>query len=108
MDYFYYNRYLIKVKEKKMYQCAYCGRVFEEPVEVVINRFREFDYLNEERGNGCPSCKSSDIYEVEQCYFCGEYYDKLDLHDNDEVKFCNNCKDMGYAHVHHPYCAEDR
>lgn len=91
-----------------MFICLYCNAVFSEPDEAVVNRFPAGEQTVPIIGSVCPNCGYDEIAEAVQCDICGEWFDELDLYDNDERRFCKNCLDDGRAHLHHPYCAEDR
>ena len=86
-----------------MFICLDCGATFHEPDEKVFDR----ECYGDDPKPVCPACGCHEIAEAVKCDICGDYFDEMDLYDNDEVRFCEDCKNSGRAHLHHPYCAED-
>lgn len=77
-----------------MYLCNYCKEEFENPIEVPIMSGEYWGTSFTQYGNGCPCCKSGEIFEIKNhCDICNcsivegdTYYES----ENGGI-FCENC-----------------
>ena len=66
-----------------MYKCLECGYIYDEPIRKrvcyeteygIANMFDSWHYYD---ALCCPSCKSDQKKELEQCDCCGNYFEEL-------------------------------
>lgn len=78
------------------YKCQNCKHTFTEDEMGYSSEWIGDDrYSSNSSGyiyyDACPECGSTEIVEAEECCCCGEWFDKEDMIEDNDLWFCKEC-----------------